>query len=228
MHACELAQELRIPRVLVPLYPGILSALGVATADVVKDYSHTVMLKGDALTVNATDGAFQPLEVHAVEELAREGFGSDRLTLHRLLDVRYVGQSYELAVPCPPAGEPDFRDAVSTVFHQAHQQRFGYGDVTQQVEIINVRLKAVGSVDRPVIAQAAEAQTGKVSPIAHTATVFDRGAYPQTPIYRRESLSHGSRVAGPAIVVQMDATTVLPPGWGATVDGWGNLVAEQG
>ena len=227
MHACELAQELRIPRVLVPVHPGILSALGVATADVVKDYSHTVMLKGDALTAAAADGAFQPLEAHATEELAREGFAQERLALHRLLDVRYVGQSYELAVPCPSTRDADFQNVVSAEFHQAHQQRFGYSDMTQRVEVINVRLKAVGSVDRPAITQAAKAQPGEVSPIAHTETVFDRGKYPQTPIYRRESLTPGSRVAGPAIVVQMDATTVLPPGWGATIDGWGNLVAEQ-
>ena len=227
MHACELAQELRIPRVLVPVHPGILSALGVATADVVKDYSHTVMLTGDALTATASDRAFQPLEAHAVEELAREGFGYDRLALQRLLEVRYVGQSYELTVPCPPTGEPDFHDAVAAAFHQSHQQRFGYSDVTQQVEVINVRLKAVGPVDKPAITQATKARPGEVSPIAHTETVFDHGKYPQTPIYRRESLAPGSRVAGPAIVVQMDATTVLPPGWGATVDGWGNLLAEQ-
>ena len=227
MHACELAQELRIPRVLVPVHPGILSALGVATADVVKDYSRTVMLKGDALTAAAADGAFQPLEAHGVEELAREGFGSDRLVLQRLLDVRYVGQSYELTVSCPPTGEQDLHEAVAAAFHQAHQQRFGYSDMTQQVEVINVRLKAVGSVDRPAIAKATKAQPGEVSPIAHTETVFDHGNYPQTPVYRRESLAPGSRVAGPAIVVQMDATTVLPPGWGASVDGWGNLVVEQ-
>ena len=167
MHACELAQELRIPRVLVPVHPGILSALGVATADVVKDYSHTVMLKGDALTAAAADGAFQPLEAHATEELAREGFVQERLALHRLLDVRYVGQSYELAVPCPSTRDADFQNVVSAEFHQAHQQRFGYSDMTQRVEVINVRLKAVGSVDRPAITQAAKAQPGEVSPIAH-------------------------------------------------------------
>ena len=252
MHACELAQELGIPRVLVPLYPGILSALGVAIADVVKDYAHTVMLRGEGLTRAVVDQAFQPLESHAAEELAREGFQGKRLSLQRRMDVRYVGQSYELPVPCPTDGGDVLEEAVAEAFHQVHQQRFGYSDATQGVEVVNVRLKAVGYVDKPEAAQTAAAQTGEATPITHTEVVFAQDlflqtteaqpssatpptpsavsthdVYEKTPVYKRELLTPGEQVTGPAIVVQMDATTVLPPGWQARVDAWGNLIAEQ-
>ena len=302
MHACELAQELGIPRVLVPLYPGILSALGVAIADVVKDYAHTVMLRGDGLTKAVIDQAFQPLEAHATEELSREGFEGRKLSLQRLLDVRYVGQSYELPVPCPIASNDALEEAVAEAFHQAHQQRFGYSDATQGVEVVNVRLKAVGYVDKPVLktteagvsdaiattptaastqdvfSKSTAAQAGDGTPIAHTEVVFAHDVflktaeaqtssatratptaasthgvskktttaqqgdapatthteevstvdvYKKTPVYQRESLRTGDQVRGPAIVVQMDATTVVPPGWQATVDAWGNLIAER-
>ena len=227
MHACELAQELRIPRVLVPLYPGILSALGVAIADVVKDYAHTVMLRGDALTFAKVDQGFQPLEAHAQEELAREGFQQERLVLQRLLDVRYVGQSYELTVPCPiEQGEP-LQEAIAGSFHQAHQQRFGYSDATQQVEVVNVRLKAMGRMDKPQAVQVSSAAGDQASPITHMEAAFAEEVYPKTPVYQRESLRPGAELAGPVVIVQMDATTVVPPGWRAFVDERGNLIAGQ-
>ena len=142
MHACELAQELGIPRVLVPRHAGILSALGVAIADVVKDYAHTVMLRGESLTRAVIDQAFHPLESHAMEELSVEGFQDERLSLQRLLDVRYIGQSYELPVPCPIDNNSTLQELVAEAFHKAHEQRFGHSDPTQGVEVVNVRLKA--------------------------------------------------------------------------------------
>ena len=118
------------------------------------------------------DQAFQPLEAHAAEEMASEGFNDDRLLLQRLLDVRYVGQSYELTVPSPTdSGEP-LDEAVATAFHQAHQRRFGYSDTTQRVEVVNVRLKAVGCVDKPDAVHASPAQAGDTSPIAQTEVIF--------------------------------------------------------
>ncbi|MBI2171016.1 MAG: hydantoinase/oxoprolinase family protein [Chloroflexi bacterium] len=227
MHACELAQELGIPRVLAPRYPGILSALGVAIADVVKDYARTVMLTSDDLTAHALDEAFRPLEAQAREDLAREGYPEERWRLERLLDARYTGQSYELTVPCPSTAADGFSQEFAVAFHEAHQQRFGHSDATQGVEVVNVRLKAVARGDRPAMAPREMARDTAVEPLFRAPAFFFSGRYADTPVYARESLTPGKRIQGPSVVVQMDATTVLPPGWVAVVDGWGNLVAES-
>ena len=103
MHCCELAQELGIPRVLVPTRPGILSALGVAIANVVKDYSRTVMLRGAEVDRDRLEEEFHGMERLAREELRREGLPVKEMAARRYLDARYVGQSYELTIDYPAA-----------------------------------------------------------------------------------------------------------------------------
>jgi N-methylhydantoinase A len=145
-----------------------------------------------------------------------------------LLDARYAGQSYELTVPCPSTAADGFSQEVAGAFHGAHQQRFGHSDATQAVEVVNVRLKAVALGDKPAMAPRTLARDTSVEPLFRTQASFFSGRYADTPVYARESLTPGKRIQGPSVVVQMDATTVLPPGWVAAVDGWGNLVAEKG
>lgn len=227
MHACELAEALDIPRVLVPAYPGLLSALGVAIADVVKDYTRTVMLSGEGLVFPALEQAFIPLESQAREDLGREGFGEGSWRLERLLDVRYTGQSYELTVPCPATKAEGFNQAVAEAFHAAHQQRFGHSDPSQAVEVVTVRLKAVGGVERPRLGYTRVRRRAAPKPMDRVDLAFAEGTYASAPVYGRNSLLPGTRIQGPALVVQMDATTVLPIGWMALVDGWGNLVGER-
>jgi N-methylhydantoinase A len=224
MHACELAQELHIPRVLIPLHPGILSALGVAIADVVKDYARTVMLPGHTLTHEMLDQLFHPLETHAREEIAKEGFTLERLTLQRVLDVRYVGQSYEIPIPCPSEATQLVQETMAKNFHEAHKQRFGYSDTTQKVEVVNVRLKAIGLVEKPLMPTISD--KGGTRIVGHTNTSFGHANYPQTPIYQRSSLRCGDEFTGPAVIAQMDATTVVPPLWQAKLDERGNLLIE--
>ena len=231
MHSCDLAQELHIPRVLVPPSPGILSALGVAIADIVKDYSRTVMLRGLAASREHLEEEFATLESQAREDLGKEGMNVERLLAQRSLDVRYVGQSYELTVDYPSAssraGRGRSRDAnraITTAFHKAHRQRFGYADPSEPVEIVNLRLKMVASVNKPIPEpEAPSGESPKEAQTAEAKVVFQDGAF-ATPLYLREGLHCGNRIAGPALVLQMDSTTVIPPGWVAEVDRWKNLV----
>ena len=229
MHSCDLAQELGIPRVLVPPNPGILSALGVAIADIVKDYSRTVMLRGQDVSRERLEEDFATLEGQAREDMGQEGLHLERLVARRSLDVRYVGQSYELNVdyPSPRSGRSLDR-AVADAFHKAHRQRFGYADPSEPVEIVNLRLKMVVPVDAPIPEPEApaaespkEAQTGEVN------VVFREGAF-ATCLYLRDRLHCGNRIPGPALVHQMDSTIVIPPGWLAEVDRWKNLVITPG
>ena len=224
-HACELAQELGIPRVLVPPHPGILSALGVGIADIVKDYSRTVMVRGPNVTKDRIDAGFALLEDTATAEMADEGLPVDRLVTRRFLDVRYVGQSYELTVDCP-ARSAGFAQGVARAFHRAHHQRFGYSDPSEPVEVVNLRLKMLIPVDKPQ--QAIGEEHGSDSGPARTAeaeVVFQQGAM-ATGLYQRDLLRSGNVIEGPAVVLQMDSTTVIPPDWTAQVDGYGNMIIE--
>ena len=233
MHSCELAAALGIPRVLVPTHPGILSALGVAVADVVKDYSRTVMLRGDELDRDRLEEEFHGMENGARAELRGEGLPVERMMARRFLDVRYVGQSFELTVDCPNlvqssrGGRPtDLHRTIGNSFYRAHMQRFGYADRSEAVEVVNLRLKLELAVEKP----RAEPQplgpadaSGAV--VGREAVVFPEGSLPSN-LYERERLTPGNEIAGPALLLQLDSTIVVPPGWGGAVDPFGNLVLE--
>ena len=232
VHGCDLAQELGIPRVLIPARPGILSALGVAIADVVKDYSRTVMLRGNDLDRERLEEEFHGMEGLARGELEQEGLPSERMTSRRFLDVRYVGQSFELNVDYPTSRASRTSEgmarAISDSFYRAHLQRFGYADRAEPVEIVNLRLKLDLAVDKPDLqltavacADASDAQISSVN------VVFREGEL-ETPLYDRDLMATGNHISGPALVVQLDTTTVVPPGWQGEVDAYGNLLLTMG
>ena len=231
MHCCELAQELGIPRVLVPGRPGILSALGVAIADVVKDYSRTVMLKGEDLNRLRMDEEFLGLEGLARRELESEDLPVERMTARRFLDVRYLGQSFELTIDYPAAARnndrgPALQRRIADRFYRAHLQRFGYADKNQPVEVVNFRLKLELQVDKPdPPAQPAGRSDPGQARAGQTEVVFAQGELP-TDLYQRDELRSGHQFAGPALVLQMDTTIVVPPRWVATVDPFRNLLLQ--
>ena len=227
MHSCELAEDLGIPRVLVPTHPGILSALGVAIADVVKDYSRTVMLRGEDIDRNRLEEEFHGMEGQAREQLRQEGLPADRMKARRFLDVRYSGQSFELTIDYPASsGRGDLLRAIGGRFHRAHRQRFGYADRGEPMEVINLRLKLELAVDKPTLAPAepgpadpSAAKTGEVN------VVFRDGPR-STPLYQREELKSGNQIRGPALLLQLDTTIVVPQEWSGVVDPYGNLALE--
>jgi N-methylhydantoinase A len=223
LHACELAAALRIPRVLVPSTPGVLSALGMLAADVLKDYVQTVMVAADE-AAGRVEPVFAELEQRGRDDLRHEGIDPERMVIERYLDLRYVGQSYELLVPY----EGDLTQAV-TGFHEAHDRRFGYSDPSERVQVVNVRLKARGIADRPEIERVELNPNAAAQPIDLRPVVFaENGAAVEydTPIFDRATLPAGTSISGPAVVTQYDTTTVLPPGWRLTVDATRSLIAE--
>ncbi len=228
VHGCDLAQELGIPRVLIPARPGILSALGVAIADVVKDYSRTVMLRGADLERRRLEEEFHGMEGLARTELEREGLPAERMTARRFLDVRYVGQSFELTVDYPTSRGSRSTDglarAISDSFYRAHLQRFGYADRGEPVEIVNLRLKLDLYVEKPDLQLEPSAGSGLAQAEVERVNVVFREGELETPLYDRDLLSTGDRIVGPALVVQLDTTTVVPPGWEGDADAYGNLL----
>jgi N-methylhydantoinase A len=221
MHALEMAEALHIGRVLAPRYPGVLSALGLALADFVKDYSRTLMWILD--DVNATDlaAAFVPLLSQGRRDLSQEGFGPEEIGFEQALDLRYRGQSFELTIPidsCDP-------QAAASRFFVAHQQRYGYARQGEPLELVNLRLTARGRRPRPDLRvdQAAAAPDPAAARIGTTDLRLAGRPWP-APVHERASLLPGHELRGPALVVQEDATTVLLPGWVGRVDAWLNLI----
>jgi N-methylhydantoinase A len=223
LHACELAMALRIPRVLVPTVPGVLSALGMLVADTRKDYVRTIMLPAEQAQERVNE-VVRELEEQGQTALLNEGIDAEQIMLERFLDMRYMGQSYELSVPL----DEEVVEAVEH-FHTAHQQRFGYSDATKAVQIVNVRLKGRGRAVRPEFARQESLFTQEACPVSTHQVGFANNeglVYCQTSIYQRVQLLAGMRLAGPALVLQYDTTTVIPPGWRGHVDEVGNLVLE--
>ena len=169
-------------------------------------------------------------------ELESEGFPLTGLATHTVLDMRYAGQSYELAVLAGSLAPGDFLPR----FHEAHRERYGHADPSRPVEVVTLRLKltlpspfALGGVEgtiRPAETEGIElgarirGRSRKPSPIALREVWFDKPV--PTPVYARTDLTPGARIQGPAIVAQMDSTTVIPPGWRAGVDPFANLFLE--
>ncbi len=221
LHACELAAALQIPKVLIPATPGVLSALGMLVADIIKDYVRTIMIPAEEAQ-DRVEMVFAELEQQGQADLAREGFAPEQVTLERFLDLRYVGQSYEIVVPF----DAEVTEAVAN-FHAAHERRFGYNNPRERVQVVNVRVKAHSSPARPVLEKIDAGTHKTLTPKAFRLVIFNPAdATPQdTAVYAREELMPGLSFAGPAIVTQYDTTTVLPPGWLAEIDAYGNIIA---
>jgi len=186
-------------------------------ADTIKDYTQTVMLPGDS-SYEAIAAGMNSLLEQGRRDLTREGFSLTDIHLHPALDMRYRGQSYELSIPF----EQDFIGR----FHEAHQHYYGYARHGAEIEIVNLRLQAVGSVPSPKLAEQPERSPACAAAIIDTRpVVFPSGAL-NTPLYRGESLACGNQIEGPAIIVRSDTTILLNEQDQARIDHFGNLVIE--
>ncbi|MDQ2715989.1 MAG: hydantoinase/oxoprolinase family protein [Chloroflexota bacterium] len=224
LHACELAAALRIPRVLVPAVPGVLSALGMLVADILRDYVRTLMLPAEQAQQEVV-AVLAHLEEQGRHDLLSEGLAAEKVQIEHYLDLRYAGQSYELAIPFAGSIEQAIAD-----FHVAHQRRFGYNDPNERVQVVNVRVKARGLADKPVLERREMVKDASATPLCRQAVYFagaDGAVCYEAPIYERSTLVPGVVLAGPAVIIQYDTTTVLPPGWCALVDSAGNLIIER-
>ncbi|MCC6187934.1 MAG: hydantoinase/oxoprolinase family protein [Anaerolineales bacterium] len=228
LHACELAERLTIPRVLVPRAPGVLSALGMLVADLVKDYSITVLRLAAGLTAVELAALFAPWEAQAQAEMAAElGPSGPAVQLQRSADLRYEGQSFEITVPLP-AGPPD-PAALLADFHARHARRYGHSHPGAPVEVVNLRVRAVGPTPRLDFEPLPAAQVEPV-PLPRQDVWFETAAglvSLPTRLYAREALRAGHSVTGPALLVQLDATTVIAPGWSGSIDTAGHLLLSR-
>ncbi len=220
LHACDLAAALEIPRVLVPCFPGALSALGILRADVVKDLSHTIRL--EVRSASQFRGRllheFSVLEQEGLAQMHVEGFTRRSVRINRTLDMRYAGQSYDLTVP--------FAGDYMSAFHRAHEQRYGYSDQSRTCEVVNIRARFTGTVLKPGLPKWKAHRPSAARAIVMKGSVIFSGRNSSTTIYDRSRLQAGNRIPGPAIVTEYSATTAIPPHWRGRVDAYGNIILE--
>ncbi|NLH75464.1 MAG: hydantoinase/oxoprolinase family protein [Acidobacteria bacterium] len=225
MHAVEMAAHLGMGTVLVPRNAGVLSAFGLLMSDPVKDYTRSVMRTDAQLTPARLEAEFRALEDLGRRDMLEDGFDLARVVCERSLDCRYQGQSYEIEVPFRRAR--GLGAAFLEAFHRRHKRLYSYRHDGRPVEVVNVRVKAVAVT--PKLPLVREPKAAALDPAAlvrrrpvHTGRGFRDGA-----VYDRSRLRHGNALRGPALIIDPESTTYLPPGFAARVGPHLDLVIRK-
>ncbi len=227
MHACGIAAQLGIPTVIIPASPGTFSAWGMLNTDIRHDTVRTIDHAGRAVTQEVLEETFRVLDREAEEFLAQQGVDSDKMSFSRLVDARYKGQEHTINVPFPEG--PINHNAVEEFlgkFHALHERKYAHSRPGGPVEIINTRVTGFGHLPRNGIKSATTPDDESVPrPFTSRTIIFEEWSG-DVPIYRRSDLRAGSKLAGPAVVVEYGSTTILLPGLRLRVDRMGNLLID--
>ncbi|MBI2087808.1 MAG: hydantoinase/oxoprolinase family protein [Deltaproteobacteria bacterium] len=226
VHAAAIAEELKIPMVIVPPLPGVTSAMGLLVSDLKRDYVQTRFADLEVVTAREVQALFETMEAEARDELGKEGIAQERIHYERSLDLRYSIQKYELGVPVGGGAVKETDKAGwRRHFDELHEQHYGSRAADQKVEIVNYRLTARVVLPKPRVPElplSGEDPRGALK--GRRRAYFD--GWLDCPVYERERLQCGNRLAGPAIIEQVDSTIVMQPGHSARVDSYGNVIVE--
>jgi N-methylhydantoinase A len=221
VHAVALAEELQIPEVIIPPAPGAFSALGLVATDLKRDYARTLYADLGSVDSARVADAFAAMEAAGTAMLEAANVPHDRRALPRFADVRYRRQAYELTLPME-AG-PITRatlDHLAATFHDKHEQTYGHANRAESVQLVNLRLTAIGKLTDLKLSQPADPASAKT----RTRDVwFAASGFVTAQVHWRNGLPAGSAITGPAIIEALDSTTVIPPNWTANVDDLGYL-----
>ncbi len=227
LHAARLARELDITRVLVPRNPGILCAMGLLLTDLRADFAITRLTVLGPDSAPALEDAFATLRAQAEAWFDAEGI-TERQAV-RTVDMRYAGQNYELPIPVPDGPvTPGSLRALAEGFAAAHRRTYGFAAEGELVQLVTFRVEATGLVRKAEFRPQDDAGPDAAAAIAGTRDVWlpEAGGFVPCPVYDRDRLRAGNRFAGPAVVEQMDATTLVLPGMTARVEPYLNLILE--
>jgi N-methylhydantoinase A len=228
LHGAEVAQMLGIPEVIVPPYPGINSAIGLLTTDLKYDVVRTAFLVSSGIDLERMNADLEAMEQAVRAQLAADDLDPAQARLERGADARYVGQGYELRLALPPGriGSGEIAAAMSR-FHELHQREYGHHFAQSPIELVNLRVTAVGELAR--IRQPPPPEPGSLESalVRSDRAVFRVGVKLEsfdTTFYDRRKLPVGRPVPGPAILLQVDSTTVVPPRCTAEVHESGSII----
>jgi N-methylhydantoinase A len=228
LHGAEVARALGIPEVVVPAYPGITSAVGLLTTDLKYDAIRTEFQAGDTVDLDRLNGDFAAMQDELSRQLAADGVRPEDAAFQRAGDLRYLGQGYELRVPFPDTAlDAAALAVVFARFGELHRAEYGHVFPDSSIEIVNIRVTGIGrmakiAAPRPPEGGSLADALVKTAPCAFR--VGDALETLQTPFYRRDALPLDEPVVGPAIILQTDSTTVVPPGATVRADRGGNLI----
>jgi len=225
LQAARVAELLGIKTVLIPWAPGNVSALGLLCVDLKTDHVLTNVCREDEIDLPAINREFERLSGEANRGLEAEGIPVERRRLTRSLDVRYFGEAYEVRIPAP-TGEIDHLGVreITEAFHREHERLYGYSyKAEQKCELVNLRVEAIGLVDRPSL-RAAISESGSTATASVQIPGIDSEDSLSMTILSRGQMAPGYQLAGPAIVAEYGSTTVVPTGWTGRVDSWRNMI----
>jgi N-methylhydantoinase A len=228
VHACRIARDLGMAGVIVPLYPGVYSAIGLVMSDVKHDYIQSRMTPLAKLAAKDLSHMFDQLASQALQDLRADGFTADTICIQRSLDMRYAGQGYEITIPCEPEMmTAEGLQALRKSFDEVHRGMFGHMAPEESVDIVSYRVRGVGMV--PPVEMPRFERTGTLlkEALRETRKVRFDGKTIDCPIYQREKLDVALTFSGPAVLDQFDCTTVIYPSQAVRVDEWKNLIVTQ-
>ncbi len=221
LHGAYLAKDLNIPKVIIPTHPGVAAAMGCLLVDVRHDISKTYVKKLNEVTAEELTKQFKELRMEAKTLLEEEGISDNTSSLTNYIDLRYKGQWRSLAVLVPE--QITSLDPILEAFHKEHEREFAFSDNNQSVEIFGLRVTAIGTVPKPNFPQYVP-EGSLEDALKETRPVYFEGKYIETNVYNRDKIPVHTQFAGPAIIDQLDTTTVIPPGFTAEVDVYKNII----
>jgi N-methylhydantoinase A len=227
LHALAVAAETGIKTVLVPPRPGVASALGLLVADLKHDFAVTLVQRLDRVEIAILEATFRRLEAQGRQPLRREGVAEPAMRFERALDLRYVGQSYHLTIPLPAEPlTPAILEDARRRFNDAHLAAYGYSEPAEPCEVVNVRVAALAAI-RTGILQYPRVLARGVGQKGSRRVWFEPTGFIDCPIYDRAALVDGTRLDGPAVLEDRDATTLVHPGWRCSVAQGSALLLER-
>jgi len=224
MHACQIADELGISTILIPRFPGNLSALGLIVSDVRHDDVRSWIKQLNTSDFDEFDGEFRTMEKRSLSILGEEGFESRDTYFQRSLDLRYKGQAFELNIPL---GEDDSLERIAERFHIRFQETYGHSRPGHYIELVHLRLSSFGVVKKPLFPTYESKGKSIVEAQKDERQVYFQGHFLKTPIYERDLIPCQEILNGPAIIEESGATSVVPPGWIVRIDSYGNLLLNR-
>jgi N-methylhydantoinase A len=229
LHAARLAKELDMSRIVIPRHPGILCAMGLLLTDLKTNFSITSLRPLDAAALASIRDAFTALDVQCADWFANQRVAADRRGIARSVDLRYAGQNYELNIPLPdgPIVAATI-DALLERFNTEHMRAYGFVSEGETIQVVTLRVEATGGVRKATFPTFPDAGPDASAAVTGRRQVWMSEArrFVPCPVYDRGRLKPGNRIAGPAVVEQLDATTVVPPGMTAHVEPHLNLIVE--
>ncbi|MHA1124833.1 MAG: hydantoinase/oxoprolinase family protein [Candidatus Heimdallarchaeota archaeon] len=232
LHACALADELEMNRIIVPNIPGLFSAMGLLYTDVKHTYVKSIRTTTNKVDYKAIEEYFKELESKGIKVLAEEGFSEKNVTHQRFVDLRYAGQGFELMIPVTAVdfGKENCTEQLQQLFNDRHKGIYGYIMENEVIELVNIRINSLGEIQKPILAKVS---TGTKQPVKETIVEYrqvyfeELNDFKKTPIYHRSKLLAKNVIDGPAIIEQYDTTTVIPSHWTATIDEYGFIQLER-